>query len=380
MLKSILFFNESLDGGGAECVLANLLKFIDKNKYDITMISETDNELNTPVVISNSRHKCFATKNVSNNFLKEIYNRAVFWFSAHAPLSLVYRVFIREKYDIEIAFCEGYSTKLISKSNNKKSKKVAWIHTDFINNPWSEKMFKNAEDEKKAYEKFDAINCVSETAKNSFIEKYGMAEKVNVVYNPVDKKNIILKSQLPLTLEKFDGLTFIAIGRLVEVKGYKRLINIFKKLHDENYKIRLLILGKGEKYDELSQQISALDADTYIKLMGFRTNPYNYMAAADAFICSSYAEGFSSVVTEALVLGLPVITTKCSGMEEIFGDESCGIICENNEDELLASLKKVLDCPALLLRYKQGALNRSEAFDIDNQIKMIEKIFDNLLQ
>ena len=64
-----------------------------------------------------------------------------------------------------------------------------------IVNPWSEKIFGSAEEEKKCYENFDAIVCVAETMKEAFIQKYGMAKKVHVLYNPIDFDSIIEKSK-----------------------------------------------------------------------------------------------------------------------------------------------------------------------------------------
>lgn len=69
-----------------------------------------------------------------------------------------------------------------------------------------------------------------------------------------------------------------------------------------------------------------------VQLLGFRDNPYPYMAAADLYVCPSYVEGFSTVVSEAVVLETPVVTTDCSGMREILGDSEYGLITQNTEE------------------------------------------------
>lgn len=96
----------------------------------------------------------------------------------------------------------------------------------------------------------------------------------------------------------------------------------------------------------------------------------------DVFICSSYSEGFSTVATESLILGKPIITTKCSGMEELFGEYECGIIVDNNENALYDALKKVISQPFLLDKFKKEIENRKYFFNIENRIMEIEEILN----
>ena len=107
----------------------------------------------------------------------------------------------------------------------------------------------------------------------------------------------------------------------------------------------------------------------------FIENPYSIMAKHDVFICSSRSEGYSTAVTEALVLGLPVFTTDCSGMKELLGDNNeYGIVVENNEDSLYLGLKQLLDSPKDIQFYAQKAIERGKYFSLENQILEIEKI------
>jgi glycosyltransferase involved in cell wall biosynthesis len=71
-------------------------------------------------------------------------------------------------------------------------------------------------------------------------------------------------------------------------------------------------------------------------------NPYAYMNRSDYLLCTSYAEGFGNVVVEAIICGLPVLTTDCGGPRDIFGAEQCGIIGDNSEEGIYAMMKQVL--------------------------------------
>lgn len=102
-------------------------------------------------------------------------------------------------------------------------------------------------------------------------------------------------------------------------------------------------------------------------MVGYRTNPYKYVKNCDLYVCSSHSEGFSTSVTESLVVGTPVVTTLCSGMTELLGENNeYGIVTENNEDALYEGIKKMLTTPDLLDAYAAKAKERGKAFSTEN--------------
>ncbi|MBR6532064.1 MAG: glycosyltransferase [Clostridia bacterium] len=372
MKKSVLVFIESLDGGGAEAILNNVVRVIDKTKFDLTVVTETDGERYTQEVSHNVRHRSFVKKNGL-----PLLNKAIIKYSLLATENLVRSTLIRGKYDVEIAFCEGYATKIIGNSDRRNCKKIAWVHTDVINHPWSEKVHGSAENERKCYENFDAIICVSETMRESFVKKYGMAEKVHVIYNVIDDTEILTKADEPVTLD-LPHPVFTLAGRLTAVKGYDRLIRVCGKLRDMGYDFSVAILGKGEEEENINRMINENNLADRIKLFGFQENPQKFIKNSDVFVCSSYAEGYSTAVSEAVILGVPVVTTECSGMREIFGDKECGIICENSDNGLFEALKKVLDDPELLEKFRAAEKERSKDLNVSARIKAVEDFIDNI--
>ena len=99
------------------------------------------------------------------------------------------------------------------------------------------------------------------------------------------------------------------------------------------------------------------------------------MKKADLFVCSSIAEGFSTVVSEAIILDIPIVTTNCSGMKEMLGDNNeYGIVTENNEEALYNGIKKILDDKELYNQYKEKVKLRKSMFDLKNIINEIEKL------
>ena len=77
-----------------------------------------------------------------------------------------------------------------------------------------------------------------------------------------------------------------------------------------------------------------------VAFLGYQKNPFAYMKLADYYVCSSFVEGFSLTVVEALIVGVAVISTQCTGPNEILSD-NCGILCENSEDGLYDTLKVI---------------------------------------
>lgn len=86
-----------------------------------------------------------------------------------------------------------------------------------------------------------------------------------------------------------------------------------KRLVTEGFDFELWILGDGEQRTNLNRYIKDNRLGCYVKLWGFKSNPYKYLKVCDYFISSSRSEGFSLVIAEAMILGLPVLSTYCSG-------------------------------------------------------------------
>ena len=377
MKKRLLFFTNSLYGGGAEKVLQTLLSNLDLNKYDITLYSVNEGVLNDSYpkginykYIFKQNASTFLSRmwtKISNKFKLTIYYK----FSPQT----FYRLFVKGKYDTEIAFIEGYSTRIISGSTNRYSKKLAWVHIDLMNNHWTTIAYKDKSEEESCYLNFNKVICVSNNVVESMKRLYTSINTLEVKYNPIDDNKIKYLSNISLDLNQNKCIKLVSNGRLVHQKGYDRLLPIIKRLINEGHEISLTILGEGSDRTALEEYIADNSLQNNVFLLGFVENPYSIMAKHDVFICSSRSEGYSTAVTEALVLGLPVLTTDCSGMKELLGDNNeYGIVVENNEDSLYIGLKQLLDNPKDIEFYTQKAIERGKYFSLKKQISEIEKI------
>lgn len=365
MIK-ILFFIESLKGGGAEKVLKNLVNAMDTEKFDITVATLFKEDIDGELKDGIKYKYCYKKQTSFANVLMR----------AEAAAGVTYRLHLKGDYDVEVAYLECGATKIIADSTNKKAKKIAWVHCDLSKKAENYEAFVN--DTKKYYEKYDKIVCVSEDVRNAFIKGYGDKFETLTLYNCYDDENILEKSKEPISenLDK-DGKICVAVGRLVKQKGFDRLLKAHKRLTDSGIHHKLWILGEGEERENLEKYINENNLADTVTLFGFTSNPYKYINAADITVCSSEFEGFSTVVVESLILGTPVVTTDCAGMNEILGDNEYGIVTENSENGLFDGLKKMLTEDSVYLHYKEKAAERGEDFKRDKAVLKTQSFFEN---
>ena len=208
----------------------------------------------------------------------------------------------------------------------------------------------------------------------------GKWNNLEVKYNTVETEYIKKCSEEEITDIKISDktLNLVSVGRLIEQKSYKRLLAVHKKLIEEGIYHYLYILGDGGQQNELLNYICQNELNNTAFLLGFKDNPWKYVSKADLFVCSSWKEGFSTAVTESLIVGTPVITTLCSGMKEMLGDSEYGMIVDNDEDSLYRGLKELLTDKDKLRYYTQKAKERGEFFDTKRTVVEVEKLLDEI--
>ena len=367
-LKRILFFIHDLGPGGAEKVLVNLVNNMDPDQYDITVMTLVDGGVNRQFLKPHIRYlTCFQKLPRGHTQLMKL------WSAGQ-----LHKRFIKEKYDIEVAYLEGPAARVISGCPHENTKLVSWIHCS----PTEENIkvgFRNLKEAKKTYESFDNVVGVSSTVEQLLRKNIPAIGRTQVLFNTNDSNQILKLASEPVEDWNPQGLRLVTVGKIIPVKAFDRLIRIQARLRREGYELSTNILGLGAQQPEMEALCQKLGVTDSVHFLGYQTNPYKYVANSDLYVCSSLSEGFSTAATEALIVGTPVCTVEVSGMKEMLGENNeYGIITDNNEEALYQGIKKLLDDRALLTHYQKQAEVRGKVFSTENTVKAVEEMLLSL--
>lgn len=373
MIK-IAFYIESMVVGGAEKVLIDLVNHMDYSKYDVTVIaifrqSVYDGyscQFETPF----DPHVHYVS--LIDNSIKWKY-RLFYRAYAHLKKSWIYSALIQEQYDIEVAFYEGLPTEFVANSTNIRSKKFAWLHIDNTH-LHQHKTPEELEATRRLYQAYDMVVGVSSQVVQSFGNFFPEIPR-RVIYNVLDTTEILRKSQEHCAVNSTRMVSFLTVGRLISRKGYLRLLDVLAKLKNEGFCFQLTIVGEGGQRTEIEAAIQKNGLAQMVSLQGMQQNPYKYMSVCDYFVCSSFQEGLSTAVIEAIICGLPVISTDCAGVKDIFGDAACGVICENSVKGIYGALKFVLQHPEEREKMVASCEKRKHFFDTSERLKDFDRLF-----
>ena len=361
MIK-ILFLIETLDAGGAEKVLCELVNHMDQTKFDITVQTGWPYDP-SKYLVSGIRYKTMYASASRINHLR---------YRAETESGLAYRLHVRDDYDIECAYLEMGPTKVLSASTNKKAKKLAWVHCDLlkaVSDP-------GAYSKKTApwYAKYDQVVCVSKTVKESFDTIFLNRFQSTVLYNQIDESEIYMLAE-EVCPANSDLPVVLAVGSIYPPKNYPRMLAAHRRILEEGLNHVLWILGDGQDRGKIEQIISEQGLEDSVHLFGFRKNPFPFIKRADVLACSSNYEGFSTVITEGIILGKAIVTTDCSGMREILGDSDYGLITENDDEAFYLGLRKMLFDKAMREHYAEMAMQRAKFFSCEQLAAEAEKFF-----
>ncbi|MCU7924373.1 MAG: glycosyltransferase [Candidatus Thiodiazotropha sp. (ex Dulcina madagascariensis)] len=200
------------------------------------------------------------------------------------------------------------------------------------------------------YPHLDKVIAVSEGVRQDTLAVSGIEpDRVRVVRNPVITPRLLASAAAPAPhpwLDKPDRPVILGAGRLTLQKDFHTLLRAFATLRSTR-PCRLIILGDGRQRQALLALGRELGIEHDLSLPGFTPNPYAAMQRADLFVLSSRWEGSPNVLTEAMALGTPVVSTDCpSGPSEILDQgRICPLAPVGDWQALAKAMAAVLDEP-----------------------------------
>ena len=239
-MTKILFFIHDLGHGGAEKVLVNLVNNMSPEYFDITVMALFGGGVNAQFLKQHIHYQAVFKKPFpGNSHLMKLFS----------PKRL-HKWFIKEHYDIEIAYLEGPDSRIISGCPNKDTKRLSWIHCTMNTAEDTALGFRSTAEASACYSKMDAMVFVSETNRDAFLKACPYSGQTAVLYNTNESEKILVLASEDATLPK-DAFHWCGVGKVVPVKGFDRMIRIQQRLIADGYYTHLCILGEGAQQAEL---------------------------------------------------------------------------------------------------------------------------------
>ncbi|MGB3345306.1 MAG: glycosyltransferase [Aequorivita sp.] len=227
--------------------------------------------------------------------------------------------------------------------------KIAWIHNDLdrlgITKPYILERYKN----------FDKVVSVSESCKADFdLLVPEFSKKSFLVHNYIDPKIIFEKAvEFNPYPDKEQNFILITVARIDNSqKRIDRIIEIAEKLKENGELFKWFIVGDGPDKQVLESQALSSNLENYLFFEGFQQNPYPYVKYADCFVLTSDYEAQGMVLSEALIVGTPVITTDFPAAKEFVIDGKNGKIVARDTPALFEAVENVLKNPEILKSYR----------------------------
>lgn len=332
--KKVTFFHPYFVFGGVEKTNLRLAKYLISQGYEVDFIA-----------LSFSIH-----------LQKEIEELGIHQVELHAKRTLRaipelkrYIAEERQKYELTFISCQNYANlvAIFSWPKNRDGIKLIVSERSQVDEfKYNGKAMKGKAIVKLMswyYRRADVIVANSKETAEDLTSLTG--KKAECIYNPTlsDNYEILASEAVEHPWFQSEIPVIIGVGRLALPKGFDTLIRAFAILQ-KKIDARLVILGEGDKREELNDMINELNLQNKVWMPGYEKNPYRFIKKSDLFVLSSLFEGLPNVLIEALALGVPCVSTRCkSGPREILLEGRGGYLVDvGNAQQMADAMEKAL--------------------------------------
>lgn len=375
----VLITAMSLNVGGAEKSLVNLLNMIDLEKYDVDLmlfqkkgvflkqvpkgikiLNVKEIEVLYQPFKDTLKNEKLSIKNIILALRRVVYSayekikwkqfdqirihRWMDFYSKWIPNNEMH-------YDVGVSFAGGETAYyLVDKVSCDR--KVYFFHSDYS------KIDIDANLEEIYVNKVDQVITISEACKLSLQKLFpSNANKVVVLNNLTSSKLVknLSKEFSPVEYSN-DEIKIVSVGRLHEIKGYDMAIEAASILKKYNLRFKWYVVGEGDERAKLEKMISRYDLKDNFLLLGLRENPYPYVLGADLLVQSSRFEGKSVVLDEAKILGVPIVVTNYNSVNDQVKQLETGVIVNMDACSIAQGVKKIIEDKGLYEKIKSNIL------------------------
>lgn len=368
--KQILFVMDGLKIGGVESSLAAVLQRIDYQRFDVDLLllhnhMGMEAQIHPNVTILNyeleSKHtnspafvvRYFFFRLLTILHLKASANKAAKAMQ-HCSQRSRCKKLLPKTYDTVIAYKQGEAEEFAAFCIEAK-KKIAFYHHGSLTDEWlHESTF--------AY--FDKIAAVSVGVQSMLQTRYpSFAGKIVVIPNYIDAETIVKRAEEYSADVPRDCTLLCSVGRLCREKRFDRVIDTAYILRENGVRFCWFIIGDGEEWAALSNQIAQKQLSDSVILTGAMPNPLPYVKQCDIYVQTSDAESYGLAIQEALVLGKPVVSTKTIGGELLIQHKGNGYLSADSVEDISAGIAWCLENHP----YQLGAEHTFDEIDSNTQ-------------
>lgn len=348
----LLFFINQFYKGGAETNLLNLLRALSPEEHEVDLL--VYDQLELPDVVSllplvpDWVNVCDAAKNEGAvAFLKKAVHRVVRDVTHRQPYRAACYEFVRGKrYDAAISYGEWFAPQFVAESVSA-DRKLVWIHSDIDKAQFfrPELMFRYDE-------RIDMYLFASRRSMAGALERYPQLRgRAAVVSNICDDEGVRAAARQPAPeTAAWKHPVVLTVANFRAEKNHLRQVEAMRLLKEQGFDLTWVNVGADTDtalIARIDQAVRRAGLEGRFIRMGARPSPYNLMKAADAVAVLSDFESWSMVITEAKLLGVPVIATRTSGALEQLEDGVTGILCDFTAEDIAEQLRRLLGDEAL---------------------------------
>ena len=348
-MKTIMFVTGSMSRGGAERVISILSDYYSRKGWKVEILMILHNKIeyelhpNVKVVnVSKERSKIIDLLPLIRRvrkYVNKVSPDVIVGFMAQISLVLGFA-------------CKKQLSKIVTSERIDPSK----VHRNFIY-----RFFLN-----RAYSGCKNVVLQTERAKNYFPPA-------------VRKNSVIIENPIRVQCYANENKShrIVTAGRLTEQKNHKMLINAFEKIHMKYPEYKLDIFGEGPLKNELQALIESKGLENSIALAGGASDLHNQISDAEFFVLSSDYEGLSNALLEAMMMGLPCISTDCSGSDEAIQNGENGLLVPiGDTDKLAEAMLSLIENEALRIKLAKAAMQTSDKYKVDNIIQKWTEVIE----
>lgn len=383
--KALLFINGHLNTGGVEKSLLDILTHLDYETYEVDLLLTEklgDYAPQLPPQVHVMLRSIEGTYGPLGRVLLQGIRRRD-WFTVKMRLVfLLMRLFGSrcialakhlltggKEYDCVIGFRRGLCTEIAAYAVNAK-RRITWWHHGSVNV------------EPEAYleqvKPFSQVVAVSEGCRTMLQEAMpSLADRLVTIHNILNPETIRARAAEFQPYLDDGRIHIVSVGGLAPEKHFDNAIYAAKRLKELGVPFRWHLVGDGVLREELRKKAAGLEVTDCFLFEGNQVNPYPYIKNADLFVHPSYVESFGIVVTEALVLGIPCVVTKSTGVMEFLRDGENVLLTEQDPDALADGVLAVLHDNSLR-RHLAANAHCPEQFMPDVVMKKIDTLLEEI--